>query len=1122
MSIVQISRISHRSGLYENLPQLSKAELGYSIDTRQLFIGNGLVTDGAPSAGNTEILTEYSDILNLANTYSFKNSDAGYNPQTGNARAQYNGIAYNGTIYVVVGTGGHILTSIDGTTWSSTTSGTTNDLLDVVYGNGTFVAVGVNGTVLYSSNGTVWSASGAISYTNINAIVYGNSKFVLVTLQGGVYTSANGVTWTSQTSGVTVALNAITYGNSKFVAGGTAGTIIYSTDAISWSNTTIGFDDVIGLRYITDTSTSTSAFIATKSGNKAFYSADGITWYRSLLDSFVSNTSDGTNTFAITSWGDVYKNTAGTLVYLASVASGIENFTYIYNNGSNTFVALTGSGGIYTSSGGTSWTSRTSGVSTGLNAVYYDSVAKVFVIVGDSGVVLTASPSGGSPQVVTWVSQTSGTTNNLKSITRSQNGSSGTWIAVGSSGTIITAPSDTPNSWTTQTSGVPSTELRDIVVANLGGGTYKAIAVGTGGIGISSTNGSTFTTWISAISNSALDPNGNTVSLADLNSIIYQTFTPPGGSSTSYYIVVGDHGVFAISTAGTTSSWLTKNLGTLADFQSVDFDGTYFFVVGDTGLTYSSTQDSLTFTSLSGYYGANLLSPAINDIVTNGTINIMAGQYGYLYKSTGQFKYWKRTSNSLTYNTQALTYSNSQFTAVGSYGQVSYSSDAVTWTNQSYSYGNSTTVRSIQKKLDDFVSVKDFGAKGDGVTDDTEAINRALFELYCRSTSLAARKILYFPAGNYVVYGSINVPSYARIMGEGSYNTQITQTLSPYIYPYVTWVMYTADNLQQTQNLIGLNGATLPTDITISNLTLKSLNDGIVIDTASRVTLSNVRIKGPNTTTTTSTDAINGNVTAAVKLLGRSLIYNTDVNLVDCLFDGFNTGIYLPTLQNTSNSLFDSCTFLNLYYGIYFVGTSAKGVTLSNSYMDQIYQNGVYITNSTNFTSLANYFKDVGDHLTGTSNPQTSVIYWDNTATGCATIGDTFERTDTTVTVETVNTVEWNYSTGLRLGTIQHNMGKSLSIAASTTAALGTGYDSFSSQVAGLLVDYTISRNNGVRSGTFKFSLTSSGVYSIDDDSTQNSDVGVTFGFNGTDLTYTSDSNGTGLLNYAIRYLEML
>ena len=63
MAIVQISRITNRKGLQENLPQLAGAELGWSIDSRRLYIGNGTLQEGAPVIGNTEILTEFSELM---------------------------------------------------------------------------------------------------------------------------------------------------------------------------------------------------------------------------------------------------------------------------------------------------------------------------------------------------------------------------------------------------------------------------------------------------------------------------------------------------------------------------------------------------------------------------------------------------------------------------------------------------------------------------------------------------------------------------------------------------------------------------------------------------------------------------------------------------------------------------------------------------------------------------------------------------------------------------------------------------------------------------------------------------------------------------------------------------
>ena len=73
MAIVQISQITNRKGLAENLPQLAGAEFGWSTDTRQLWIGNGTLQDGAPVIGNTEILTEFSNVFAGRTQFSFGN-----------------------------------------------------------------------------------------------------------------------------------------------------------------------------------------------------------------------------------------------------------------------------------------------------------------------------------------------------------------------------------------------------------------------------------------------------------------------------------------------------------------------------------------------------------------------------------------------------------------------------------------------------------------------------------------------------------------------------------------------------------------------------------------------------------------------------------------------------------------------------------------------------------------------------------------------------------------------------------------------------------------------------------------------------------------------------------------
>lgn len=60
-----------------------------------------------------------------------------------------------------------------------------------------------------------------------------------------------------------------------------------------------------------------------------------------------------------------------------------------------------------------------------------------------------------------------------------------------------------------------------------------------------------------------------------------------------------------------------------------------------------------------------------------------------------------------------------------------------------------------------FVSVRNQGGKGDGITDDTAAVRRAL------SVAANAGKVCFFDAGTYKVTGTITVPVGSKIVGEG-------------------------------------------------------------------------------------------------------------------------------------------------------------------------------------------------------------------------------------------------------------------------------------------------------------------------------------------------------------------
>jgi hypothetical protein len=76
--------------------------------------------------------------------------------------------------------------------------------------------------------------------------------------------------------------------------------------------------------------------------------------------------------------------------------------------------------------------------------------------------------------------------------------------------------------------------------------------------------------------------------------------------------------------------------------------------------------------------------------------------------------------------------------------------------------------RSWQSKMRDIVSVKDFGAKGDGVTDDTMAIQAAI------NSFPAGDGTVFFPAGSYKVTDTITVAqNRVHLVGAGSWATQL-------------------------------------------------------------------------------------------------------------------------------------------------------------------------------------------------------------------------------------------------------------------------------------------------------------------------------------------------------------
>ena len=80
--------------------------------------------------------------------------------------------------------------------------------------------------------------------------------------------------------------------------------------------------------------------------------------------------------------------------------------------------------------------------------------------------------------------------------------------------------------------------------------------------------------------------------------------------------------------------------------------------------------------------------------------------------------------------------------------------------------GTGAVQRTIESKLQDALSVKDFGAVGDEVADDTAAIQAAF------DRAVQTGKAVYFPAGKYLV-SQITVSKSVSFFGDGRTNTRI-------------------------------------------------------------------------------------------------------------------------------------------------------------------------------------------------------------------------------------------------------------------------------------------------------------------------------------------------------------
>ena len=170
--------------------------------------------------------------------------------------------------------------------------------------------------------------------------------------------------------------------------------------------------------------------------------------------------------------------------------------------------------------------------------------------------------------------------------------------------------------------------------------------------------------------------------------------------------------------------------------------------------------------------------------------------------------------------------------------------------------GTGAVQRTVESRLKDVVSVKDFGAVGNGTTDDSAAIQAAIDSIEPGSSTPSNGRV-YFPAGTYYVASTIRVNGDGvHLIGAGAEATTLkrsdTGTYGPMISLTGTERRY--DNSIQGMTLLSTAACTSSSHIQVYsqvNINLKDLvlwNPYIGVDTrSSQFVYNNVKVEYDNT-----------------------------------------------------------------------------------------------------------------------------------------------------------------------------------------------------------------------------------------------------------------------------------
>lgn len=344
-------------------------------------------------------------------------------------------------------------------------------------------------------------------------------------------------------------------------------------------------------------------------------------------------------------------------------------------------------------------------------------------------------------------------------------------------------------------------------------------------------------------------------------------------------------------------------------------------------------------------------------------------------------------------NTKILTEFDDLFTLADTYTYRSPDSYIVTGPNSS-----NPIKRTLQARLDDRVSVRSFGAKGDNSTADLASLQRAIDQNYINSATSGnpqSRVVLHIEPGTYLINGTIYLPPFTTIVGAGKGKTIIKQTGTGPIFQTVNGSSLpgapasdaSSTTLTQARNIL-IKGMTLETTAAGKAMVLQSCKDS---------TFDDVEIKGiwTNSDTISSSDI-------AIEMNSLSgTVESSNNNFINCKITGYSYAV-VSNWDIENNKWFD-CEFDTLGYGFVFgqnmiLGTAASGQSvgpssnvIESSRFSNINRHGIWVVNGVENVSKSNNFALVGNNNQTEKDPSYSVIKFEKNKN--KSFNDVFART---------------------------------------------------------------------------------------------------------------------------------